>query len=196
MGGLAALAYVTRHPTAALVLLAPVVPQQFAGEAIEVPCDPEVLWLPPPGMAASLFWNRVSAALDERYTALLSPESPLAVIEATRWTVGVDTSTVTAPSLLSAAEDDPLVPAPYVQSMAAALGSEFYAFPGEGHGLTLNPVWEAVVERVIDWLRRVRETPRLRVGRAHTSVARREPYSRDRTVKSDALNIPAGSSQS
>lgn len=112
MGGLAALAYAAQNPVAGLVLLAPVVPREFAGEAIDVPYDKSALRLPPPGVAAPLFWDEVPAGHAERYTALKSPESQRAVIEATRWAVELDVSTVTAPSLLFGAERDLLVPRP------------------------------------------------------------------------------------
>lgn len=90
-----------------------------------------------------------------RYTSLLVPESPRAVLEATRWLCEVNTSEVQAPTLVIAAGADALIPAE-VRSLAEALSATFVMFEGEGHGIIVNPVWREVAIRTIEWLSQLR----------------------------------------
>jgi len=154
MGGLACLAYAARAELAALVLLAPVVPAGFAKVPIELPVDLTVMWNPPPpAIARQLFFSGVSDDEADRYQQLLCPESPAAVWEATRWTAIVDISTVGTPCYLMAAENDPLVPAGYVQGLAAALAARCITLPGQGHGIPLDRGWDKAAVKVDGWLR-------------------------------------------
>ncbi|MGH3492843.1 MAG: alpha/beta hydrolase [Sciscionella sp.] len=156
MGGLAALAYAASHPVAALVLLTPVVPRGFAGRSIPVPVDPDAPWRPPDAQVDALFWDEVDPADAARYRALIAPESPRAVLEATRWwlDVDVDVDAVTVPTFMVASASDLLVPAPYVESLAARMGARCRTLVGRGgHGVPLNPVWRDVADEMIQWCR-------------------------------------------
>ncbi|NYI91676.1 pimeloyl-ACP methyl ester carboxylesterase [Amycolatopsis endophytica] len=155
MGGLASLNYAatTQRDLAAVVLLAPVVPRQYALNPIEIEVDPERPWNPPdPETARMLFYSGVD---DETAAALypkLQAESPAAVWQATRWTAEVNVATVRAPVLVVAAENDVLTPAEYVLALAEGLGAEHILLPGVGHGVTLDPGWPQLAERIDAWL--------------------------------------------
>ena len=152
MGGLAALAYASRNPVRALVLITPVVPREYAGAEIPVPVDPSAMWLAPPETLRELFWDLVDDVTSGRYQSLAVPESPQAVMEATRWTVEVDVSSITAPAYLLGAERDMLVPHEYVESLAKGMGARYELLPGQGHGVPLNPIWKDVATRISGWL--------------------------------------------
>ena len=82
----------------------------------------------------------------------MTPESPRAVYEATRWTLDVDTRTITAPAYCFGADCDLLVPEEFVRSLATSLGARYTRLVGQGHGVPLNPVWESVTSQIDDWL--------------------------------------------
>lgn len=152
MGGLACLAYAAEAEVAGLILLAPVVPGRFADEPVELPVDPTAPWgPPPPDVAQALFWADASGDDAARYYERLVPESPAAVLEATRWSAEVDVERITAPARLVAAEQDPLVPARYVERLAEAMDAPCQTLPGRGHGLTLDPGWEALTDDIARW---------------------------------------------
>jgi alpha-beta hydrolase superfamily lysophospholipase len=158
MGGLAVLNYAatTSRHLAAIALLTPVVPAPFGTEPIELEVDTATLWgPPPPEMARRLFFSGVDDESAEKYVALLQPESPIAALQATLWNAEVDISTVTAPAIVVAATEDPLVPAPYIRALGRALGAEEIVLEGAGHGVTLDPGWEQLAERLHEWLRAV-----------------------------------------
>ncbi|PZG14317.1 alpha/beta hydrolase [Nonomuraea aridisoli] len=155
MGGLATLAYAasTARELAGIVLLTPVVPEKFGGAAIELEVDADAPWgPPPPEVARQLFYSGVDEATAAACYERLQPESPAAVWQATRWTAEVDISAVRAPALVVAAEADLLVPADYVLSLADGLGAEQILLPGVGHGVTLDPGWPQLAERIETWL--------------------------------------------
>lgn len=51
-----------------------------------------------------------------------------------------------------AAENDVLTPAEYVLALAEGLGAEHILLPGVGHGVTLDPGWPQLAERIDAWL--------------------------------------------
>lgn len=158
LGGLASLSYAALCPerVAALGLLAPVVPAPFAAAPIDIDVDLSRAWgPPPPEMARQLFFSGVDDETAEQYVALLQPESPAAIWQATRWTGEVDVARVRAPALVVTATDDLLVPSEYVRALGQALGAEEIIVEGAGHGLTLNPGWDQLAERIHEWLIRV-----------------------------------------
>ena len=81
----------------------------------------------------------------------MTPESPKAVYEATRWTLDVDTSTITAPAYFFGADCDLLVPEEFVRSLATSLGARYTRLVGQGHGVPLNPVWESSIAGAGEW---------------------------------------------
>jgi pimeloyl-ACP methyl ester carboxylesterase len=153
MGGLASLAFASAHPVVALVLLAPVIPAGFAVEPIELAVDPATMWFPPTQLVDHAWWGEVSADEARYYRSLLCPESPRAVLEATRWLCHVDTSSlVHTPTLVFGAEADLLVPPDAVQALARSIAADFVQLRGTGHGIPLNPVWADVSVQILEWL--------------------------------------------
>lgn len=156
MGGMAALQFAAAHPdqVSALVLLAPVVPSRFAGEAIPLECDDKPWPVPPFEVARGMFF---AEAVDEVAVAAygqLQPESPRAVYQATRWTLDAPVERIKMPILIVAGESDPLTAYEPIASMAAALSAEFISLPG-GHGITFEPSWLEVLSEIDSWVARV-----------------------------------------
>jgi pimeloyl-ACP methyl ester carboxylesterase len=154
MGGVPSLAYAAVNPVAALVLLAPVLPAGFGAVPIDLVVDPTSMWMPPPGLIRRTWWADVTDDESQRYASLLVPESPRAVLEATRWLCEVNTSEIQMPALVFGASADDLIPAE-VQSLAQALDATFVLLEGEGHGIPVNPVWAQVTAQIGEWLSRL-----------------------------------------
>ena len=156
MGGLAALAHAagTRRPLTALVLLCPVVPAQFGGAEIPVPVNMDEPVEPfPADIARRIFYDGMSPDRAAQFSAQLQAESPRAVLEATRWTAELDVSGIEVPTLAVSAEHDQLVPAPAVQSLAAAIpGASYIHLRGVGHGVPVNPGWQILMSIVTSWI--------------------------------------------
>lgn len=152
MGGLASLAFATTQPVAGLVLLAPVVPAGFAAETIDLAVDPTTMWLPPPQLIDKAWWGEVTHAEARQYRSLICPESPQAVLEATRWLCRLNTHRLRAPALTFGAESDVLVPSHAVAALAASINADFIGLQNTGHGIPLNPVWADVALRIHEWL--------------------------------------------
>ncbi len=157
MGGLAALAHAALNdqPSAALVLLAPVVPRGHADAPVEVPVDFDEPWVRPPfEVAQQLFFADVAPEDAKAYYALLEPESPAAVWQATRWTTELPLENLRGlPVLAFGAARDPLVPAAAVRSLAATLKADYHELRDAGHGLTLDRAHHDVFLTTAAWLR-------------------------------------------
>jgi pimeloyl-ACP methyl ester carboxylesterase len=158
MGGVPSLAYAAENPVTALVLLTPVLPAGFGAEPIDLAVDPASMWMPPPAMIKPTWWAQVTDDESQRYASLLVPESPRAVLEATRWLCEVDTSRLQVPVLVIAGSADPLIPAE-VRSLAHAIGARLLVLEGEGHGIPLNPVWSRVGAYINEWLSALAQSP-------------------------------------
>lgn len=158
MGGLASLAYAATHPSriAGLVLLAPVVPERFAGAPVELPIDVDQPWGPPPlDITAHLFFDGAPAAEHEAIYAQLQPESPTAVWEATRWTATVDVDAITVPVLVITGDKDELTPVDIVSSLAEGIGAELVTLSGVGHGLSFDQSWIDQCARIDSWASKI-----------------------------------------
>jgi pimeloyl-ACP methyl ester carboxylesterase len=155
MGGLAALKYAEEAKVHAMVLLAPVVPLEVGAEAIALPVDAGQPWGPPPfEVARRLFMHGLDEAMSRSLYQKLCPESPRSVMEATRFSVGVDRSRVTCPTLAIGAEYDPLVPAAAVEELSRLCGATFVLAEGRGHNLLLEPRWQETASTILSWLDR------------------------------------------
>ena len=152
MGGVPSLAYASANPVTAVILLAPVLPAGLGVGPIDLPVDPAAMWLPPPHMIDATYCE-VIAQEAQRYTSLLSAESPQAVLEATRWLCEIDTRHVDAPALIFAVRSDPLVPLKGIHALAEAIGATIVTLENTGHGIPLNPVWANVTAQIDPWLR-------------------------------------------
>jgi len=135
------------------VLLAPVVPAGFAAQPIDLSVDPTTMWFPPSQLVDHAWWGDVSADEAQLYRSLLCPESPRAVLEATRWLCDVDTSSlVHIPTLVIGAEADLLVPPDAVGALARSIAADFVELRATGHGIPLNPVWADATAMILKWL--------------------------------------------
>jgi pimeloyl-ACP methyl ester carboxylesterase len=155
MGGLASQKYAEAFPTAALVLLTPVVPAEVAGAEIPLPVDFERPWGPPPFEATlDLFFQNTPEDEARAFYSLLCPESPRAVFEATRWTVPLDKTRISGPILVVAAEKDILTPPATGRALADFLGADYRYVRGRGHNLLLEPEWRETATMIAEWLGR------------------------------------------
>lgn len=155
MGGLASQLYAARYDVAALVLLTPVVPSNVHPEPIELPiADFAAPWGPPPAeVARQLFFQGLSDDEARRYQALLVPESPKRVYEATRWTLEVDAARVPANrTLLVSGELDVLTPPQTGRALAEFYGCEYWLEPGFGHNVLLGAAAQGLARRVRAWV--------------------------------------------
>ena len=59
---------------------------------------------------------------------------------------------VTAPLLILGAQNDTAHTADEIRATARAYGTEAEFFPNMGHNMMLEPGWDAVAERIHDWL--------------------------------------------
>ena len=157
MGALAALVYAASNPVERLVLLTPVVPSAVGADPIELEVDLTKPFGPVSyDLAKLLFYPTLGEDLARVYYDMLEPESPLAVWQATRWTIDVDLRAVTAPTLIFATELDVLAPPAAVAGLAELMGAPYELIPAIGHSeiLLRQPESIAVAERVREWLDR------------------------------------------
>ena len=165
MGGLAAQLDASAHEVGALVLLTPVVPSNVGATPIELPIgDMDAPWgPPPPDVARQMFFQGLDDMLAAHFNALLVPESPLRVYEATRWSLVVDATKLTAPILIVSGALDILTPPETGAALAALYGATYQLEPAHGHNVLLGDGARRIAEDVIAWV----------VGRP----ARRQAYS-------------------
>jgi pimeloyl-ACP methyl ester carboxylesterase len=156
MGGLAGQKYAESEPLEALVLLTPVVPAEVGGAVVELPIEPDEPWGPPPSdVAQDLFFQGVPHDEALELHAKLVPESPVAVHEATRWTLSVDLDAVARHAILVfGAELDLLTPPDVVSRLAAKLSADYVEVPGKGHSLPMEPGWRETADTIATWLAR------------------------------------------
>lgn len=120
-----------------------------------LPVDPDVPFGPPPQeWAKAQFLATSNDGAVEHHCALMGPESPRAVVEATQGGVQVDRSRISSPMLVVAVEFDELAPARLVRELAHHYGADHHYVPGCSHDLMLEPCWEQPAAYIRDWLRR------------------------------------------
>ncbi|WP_031469536.1 alpha/beta hydrolase [Sciscionella sediminilitoris] len=174
MGGFAALNHACSSGAwlTGLVLLTPVLPSGYGGEPVELEVDPDRPWgPPPPETARELFYSGTGDRLAAEYFRRLQPESPRAVWEATRWTLEVDTSALQVPTFVVGAERDLLTPAPRVRELAHGIGADYAELPGAGHGVTLDPGWQALAARIETWMAQQLSTENEEHGWSRTTLS-------------------------
>jgi pimeloyl-ACP methyl ester carboxylesterase len=155
MGGLAALYSAQTFAARALVLITPVVPAEVGAQIIPIPVDMTRPYpVPPFSVAKSMFFSTMSDTEAMLYYVRLQQESPVAVWEATRWTVSVNLSAITMPVLTVAAGADTLTPPSAVRELAGMLNGTNIDVPGMGHSdvLLKQQGWLPVAQDVEDWL--------------------------------------------
>lgn len=155
MGALAALwAAQTLRPRG-LVLMAPAVPAEVGAASMEISVDmTQPFAVPPFPVAKAMFYPTMSDEEAMLYYPLLTPESPAAVWEATRWTVNVNLSQVKAPTMIAEGALDMLTPPAVVQPLAAMMNARYVEWPGIGHAdlMVKEQGWLPVAQDIITWL--------------------------------------------
>lgn len=139
MGGAASLAFAATNPEAVrrLAVLQPVVPAQFAPDVI--PLDIEPFAPSDPGDAAAqhdLFYPTLDEDLAFGLYLGSNPESPLAIHEATRWTLDIDVDAIRAESVLAVGSDpalDLITPPASIRDLAEHMGARYEQLAGAGH---------------------------------------------------------------
>jgi pimeloyl-ACP methyl ester carboxylesterase len=157
MGGLASAVYAEGAPVEKLVLLTPVMPSAVKPDPVPLPIDMSKPFpVFPYEQAKQLFFTALGDREARSAYAQLVPESPQAVLEATRWTVNVDVHAIKAPKLLFATELDVLTPAAPEERYAKMLGARYEFVPGIGHSdiLLKDPEWRQAAQRTLNWLTR------------------------------------------
>ena len=154
MGGLAAQLYASAHEVGALVLLTPVVPSNVGATPHELPIgDMDAPWgPPPPDLARQMFFRGLDDMQAAHFYALLVPESPLRVYEATRWSLAVDATKLTAPILIVSGALDILTPPETGAALAALYGATYQLEPAHGHNVLLGEGARRIAEDVIAWV--------------------------------------------
>ncbi|VVJ22731.1 Uncharacterised protein [Amycolatopsis camponoti] len=162
MGALAVLAFAAAAPVRAVALLAPTCPAHVHAEPLVVPVDSGVPFPPPPlDMAREMFFTGLGEAEAAQCYARLEPESPRAVLEATRGMLRPDLDAVTVPGLVLAAELDRLTSPVVARRLAALLSAEYAVVPAVGHcGLLLaEDGWRVGAQLLRTFVRAHGETP-------------------------------------
>jgi len=155
MGGMASLYAAQTLDPRALVLMAPVVPSQVGAQAIQIPVDMTVPFpVPPFEIAKAMFYQSMSDIEAMLYYTQLTPESPQAVWEATRWSISVNLSQVTADTKIVVGALDTLTPPTVVQPLATMMGAQYTQWPGIGHAdlMVKASGWAPIAEDIQDWL--------------------------------------------
>ncbi|WP_186099871.1 alpha/beta hydrolase [Burkholderia gladioli] len=154
MGGLAAQLYAARYPVRALVALTPVVPSNVGAEPVALPiADMAAPWGPPPLEATrDLFFQGLTDAECRRYQAMLVPESPRRVREATQWSLPIEVDQLSAPTLVISGALDILTPPATGAALAGLYGCEHWLEPAHGHNVLLGEGAAGIARRLIDWL--------------------------------------------
>jgi pimeloyl-ACP methyl ester carboxylesterase len=110
--------------------------------------------VPPFPVAKAMFYSTMSDAEAMLYYPQLAPESPQAVWEATRWTISVNLSQVTAPTMIAEGALDMLTPPSVVRPLATMMGARYVEWPGIGHAdlMLKENGWLPVARDVKSWL--------------------------------------------
>ena len=106
-----------------------------------------------PELAQDAFFSpQMSAAEIARHFTRLQPESLRVVFEMTLLNLPRP-NRVKTPMLVLAAENDRVFSVAEEQATAIAYGTEAVVFPDMAHDMMLEPNWQQVADRILDWLR-------------------------------------------
>lgn len=155
MGGLAAAVYATSAPVEKLVLVTPVMPAAVKADPVPLPVDyTKPFPVMPYEQSKQFFFTTLDDEEAKKYYQLLVPESSQAVHEATQWSVALDATLLTVPTMLLSVELDQLVPPEPLRRYAEMIGAEYLEMKGIGHSdiLLKEPDWREAASKVLDWL--------------------------------------------
>lgn len=162
MGGLVVQKYLERAAVPAAVLMASVPPQGLLSASMQFAMRSPDLFgemnrvfhggrTSAEALSKVLFAQPVGTEALQRYYTLMQPESQRAIWDMAlfnlpqRWQVQV-------PLLVLGAGLDNLIPAGFAESTANYYGVQAEIFPAMGHGMMLEAGWEAVAQRIINWI--------------------------------------------
>ena len=152
-GGLAAILAAGRHPAAAAVLVAPLVPRTPGARSL-VRSPRALLALvrdravaPPSGAAAA----RLGADGGGGAPVGLAPE-PAAVVRDVVWGRVALAPVPGTPTLVAAGDHDPLATTAEIAALAHALGAQIETLPGAGHWPLAGRTWQRTVDVVHRWV--------------------------------------------
>jgi pimeloyl-ACP methyl ester carboxylesterase len=164
MGGLVAQKYLASQPARAAVLLAPVPPRGVIGATLRYARRHPLQFLKAnltlslypliesPELARDVVFSAtMPATLVQRYFARMQDESYFAFLDM----LGLDLphpERIEVPVLVMGAADDFLFPRDDVNATARAYRTEAVIFPNMAHDMMLEAGWQAVADRVIEWL--------------------------------------------
>lgn len=166
MGGLVVQRYLERHPATAAVLMASVPPSGLMPSTWRMLVSDPLLFaqfglmqgLGPRAVdldvaRRAVFSDHLPEAELARYARYMQPESQRAIWEMSAtgiprpWRIGR-----APPMLVLGAQDDALFSVSEVQATARRWHAECEILPGMAHALMLEPGWETVAGRIVQWL--------------------------------------------
>jgi pimeloyl-ACP methyl ester carboxylesterase len=163
MGGMVVQKYLEEHPAAGAVLMASVPPQGLLGSAFGLAFSrPQLLGdlnrimgSNGPGLETirqAMFHEAVELDRLRRYAHLCQPESHRALWDMSLFSLPRLSRMQPPPMLVMGAEHDVLIPPSQVGLTARHYGLEPLIVPGMGHGMMLEPGWEAAARPLLEWL--------------------------------------------
>lgn len=100
----------------------------------------------------AMFSDAVPLEEAKRYEPLMQEESQRILLEIGGWIPFPPLPERGIPVVVLGAEEDRLFPPDQVRATARAFRTEPVFFPAMGHGMMLEPGWEAVARHIADWV--------------------------------------------
>jgi pimeloyl-ACP methyl ester carboxylesterase len=166
MGGMVVQRCMHKIDAAGLVLMAPVPPEGLLGSSFALAARDPMLFgeinlmqhLHPSyatlqGVRRAVFSERIPDEEIGRHLARMQPESQRAVFDLSwpqQFFIGRASR---VPALVLGGEHDAFFPPGTVESTARTRGVTPEIFPDMAHAMMLEPDWQRVADRIIDWLR-------------------------------------------
>lgn len=164
MGGLIVQKYLEAHPAPAAVLLAPVPVWGAVKTTLRIAMRHPWLFLKAnltwslypiigtPELAREAFFSSDTAAESlSRYFSRLQDESYLAFWDMLIFALPRP-KRINVPLLVLGAADDTIFHLGEIEATARAYGTQAEIFPGMAHDMMLEPGWQVVAERILNWL--------------------------------------------
>ncbi len=107
---------------------------------------------PTPKDVRDIVFNRVPPADQNALLIQLDPDSGRAARDMSIVGVPVDAERVRCPMLVFTCDEDRFIPRPIVERIARRYGAPLEVMTGHGHMVVLEPGWEALAERVTQWM--------------------------------------------
>ena len=164
MGGLVVQKYLESHPARAAVLLASVPPRGALGATLRYARRHPLQFLKgnltlslyplietPELTREAFFSSTMPAPLVQSYFSRMQDESYFAFLNMLLFNLPRP-ERVKVPLLVMGAENDILFPSDEVNATARAYQTQAVIFPNMAHDMMLEPGWQAVANRIIEWL--------------------------------------------